>query len=134
MALKVFKILVLAEFLFFYFSRTEFCRESRGLFVNNQVLIGFTYKSVITRGILACAHKCLADDPLCTSYNYQTSAVLNGVCELHDANLGSKELFVEKRGFAFIRMRNKMVSTFEFDYSGCIYPDTYYLDQEIYAD
>ena len=112
MKMKVAKIIVFAPLFLFYFSRSEFCYESHGLILNNQVLLGQTYKSVIARGILACSHKCLAD-PMCTSYNYQNSEVQDGVCELNNGSVGSKELFEEKRGFAFVRIRRKTVGLLE---------------------
>ena len=102
------KLLFLVLFLFPYFSRTEFCYESQGSILHNQVLIGHVYKTVLTRGILNCGQKCLAD-PRCVSYNYQTSAIKDGVCELNENTIARKQLFEEKRGFAFVRMRRKTV-------------------------
>ena len=115
MKMKVVKLFVVAQLVLFYFSRSEFCYESHGLILNDQVLLGQTYKTVIARGILACSHKCLAD-PICTSYNYQNSEVQDGVCELNNGSVGRKELFEEKRGFAFVRMRRKTVGPLEISY------------------
>ncbi|KAL9978732.1 hypothetical protein ACROYT_G016287 [Oculina patagonica] len=100
------KIFFLVQFLFPHFSRTEFCFESQGLMIHNKILIGHTYKSLSTRGIFGCGHKCLAD-PKCTSYNYQTSAIKDGVCELNENRIEGKEHFEERSGFVFVRMRRK---------------------------
>ena len=105
-----YKFFLLAQFLLPYLSRTEFCYESQGSILYNQVLIGHSYKSFLTRGILNCGQKCLADT-WCTSYNYQTSAIKDGVCELNENRIEGKELFEEKRGFAFVRMRRKTVGS-----------------------
>ena len=100
------------QFLLPYFSRTEFCYESQGSILYNQVLIGHAYKSFLTRGILNCGQKCLAD-PHCASYNYQTSAIKDGTCELNENRIERKELFEERRGFAFVRMRRKTVGSLD---------------------
>lgn len=102
------KLLFLVVILFPHFNRTEFCYESQGSILYNQVLIGHVYKSFLTRGILNCGQKCLAD-ARCASYNYQTSAFKDGVCELNENSIERKELFEEKRGFAFVRMRRKTI-------------------------
>lgn len=104
------KLFFLVQFLFPHFSRTEFCYESQGLMIHNTILIGHTYKSLLTRGILGCGHKCLAD-PKCTSYNYQTSATKDGVCELNENSIEGGELVEERPGFVFVRMRRKTVGT-----------------------
>ena len=101
------------QFLLPYFSRTEFCYESQGSILYNQVLIGHTYKSFLTRGILNCGQKCLADTQ-CASYNYQTSAIKDGICELNENRTERKELFEERRGFAFVRLRRKTVGSLDF--------------------
>ena len=109
MKLNLLKFFVFARFILFYFSRTEFCYESQGLILNNQVLTGHSYKSVIARGILGCTHKCLVD-PACTSYNYQNSAAQGGLCELNEeCTKKRKELFEERRGFVFVRMKRNTV-------------------------
>jgi len=104
------KLLFFVQFILPYFSQTEFCHESQGSILYNQVLIGHAYKSFLTHGILNCGQRCLADTK-CTSYNYQTSAIKYGVCELNEKRMERKELFEEKRGFAFVRMRRKTVGT-----------------------
>ena len=104
------KLLFFVQFLLPYFSQTEFCLESQGPILYNQVLIGHSYKSIFTRGILNCGQRCLADTR-CTSYNYQTSAIKDGVCELIENHCERKELFQEKRGFAFVRTRRKTLGT-----------------------
>ena len=104
------KLLFFVQFLLPYFSQTEFSHESQGSILYNQVLIGHAYKSIFTRGIFNCGQRCLADTR-CTSYNYQTSAIKDGVCELNENRIERKELFEEKRGFAFVRMRRKTVGT-----------------------
>lgn len=96
----------LVQFLLPYLSRTEFCFESQGSILYNQVLIGHAYKNFLTRGIFNCGQRCLADTR-CASYNYQTSTIKNGVCELNEKRIEAKELFEEKRGFAFVRMRRR---------------------------
>lgn len=100
------------QFLLPYFSQTEFCYESQGSILYNQVLIGHAYKSFLTRGILNCGQKCLADTH-CASYNYQTSAIKDGTCELNENRIERKELFEERRGFAFVRMRRKTVGSLD---------------------
>ena len=97
-------------FLPYYLGRTEFCHESQGSILYNQVLIGHAYRYFLTRGILSCGQRCLADTQ-CTSYNYQTSAIKDGVCELNEKRIETKELFEEKRGFVFVRMRRRTVGT-----------------------
>ena len=87
------KLLFFVQFLLPYFSKTEFCHESQGSNLYNQVLIGHGYKPILTRGILNCGQRCLADTR-CTSYNYQTSAIKDGVCELNENRIVRKELFV----------------------------------------
>ena len=98
----------LVQFFLPYFSQTEFCHESQGSILYNQVLIGHAYKYLLTRGILNCGQRCLADTQ-CTSYNYQTSAIKDGVCELNEKRIDTRELFEEKRGFVFVRMRRRTV-------------------------
>ena len=110
MKATIHKFFFVAHFLLPHFSRTEFCRESQGSILYNQVLIGHVYKFFLTRGILNCGQKCLAD-PRCASYNYQTSAIKDGVCELNENRIEREELFEKKRGFAFVRMRRKTVCT-----------------------
>ena len=100
----------LVQFLLPYLSRTEFCFESQGSILYNQVLIGHAYKNFLTRGIFNCGQRCLADTR-CVSYNYQTSTIKDGVCELNEKRIEAKELFEEKQGFAFVRMRRRTVGT-----------------------
>lgn len=100
----------LVQFLLPYLSRTEFCFESQGSILCNQVLIGHAYKNFLTRGIFNCGQRCLADTR-CASYNYQTSTIKDGVCELNEKRIEAKELFEEKQGFAFVRMRRRTVGT-----------------------
>ena len=100
----------LVQFLLPYLSRTEFCLESQGSILYNQVLIGHVYKNFLTRGIFNCGQRCLADTR-CVSYNYQTSTIKDGVCELNEKRIEAKELFEEKQGFAFVRMRRRTVGT-----------------------
>lgn len=83
-----------------YARATKFCRESHGMTHNNEVLIGHSYKSLLTRGIFGCGHECLASLK-CTSYNYQTSAVGRGICELNDGEFSGKRHLVKKQGFFF---------------------------------
>ena len=100
----------LVQLLLPYFSRTEFCHESQGSILYNQVLIGHAYKYFLTRGIFDCGQRCLADSR-CASYNYQTSAIKDGVCELNENRTEAKELFEQRQGFAFVRMRRRTVGT-----------------------
>ena len=102
------KFFFLVQFLLAHFSRTELFYESQGSILDNKVLIGYTYKSLLTRGIFSCGRKCLAD-PVCKSYNYQTSAIKDGVCQLNKNSIEGKETFEERRGFAFVRMMRKTV-------------------------
>lgn len=117
MQLKLAKIIVSAIFILFHSSRSEFCHETHGLIFNDQILIGGNYKSIITRGILACSHKCLAD-PACTSYNYERSTESQGACELINDEAESKEVLQERKGSFFVRLRQKVVSCF---YKICYY-------------
>ena len=103
---KTRKISSLRAVRFLYFNRTEFSCESQSLMLNNQVLVGQNYKSVITRGIFGCGHKCLTD-PACTSYNYQHSASQGGLCELNEecTEQRKSERFEERRGFVLVRIK-----------------------------
>ena len=111
MQLKLAKIILSAIFILFHSSRSEFCHEAHGLIYNDQILIGGNYKSIITRGILVCSHKCLAD-PACTSYNYERSTESQGACELINEEAESTEVLQERKGSFFVRLRQKAVSYF----------------------
>ena len=111
MQLKLAKIILSAIFILFHSSRSEFCHEAHGLIYNDQILIGGNYKSIITRGILVCSHKCLAD-PACTSYNYERSTESQGACELINEEAESTEVLQERKGSFFVRLRQKVVSYF----------------------
>ena len=107
MQLKLAKIILSAIFILFHSSRSEFCHEAHGLIYNDQILIGGNYKSIITRGILVCSHKCLAD-PACTSYNYERSTESQGACELINEEAESTEVLQERKGSFFVRLRQKL--------------------------
>ena len=111
MQLKLAKIILSAIFILFHSSRSEFCHEAHGLIYNDQILIGGNYKSITTRGILACSHKCLADSA-CTSYNYERSTESQGACELINEEAESKGVLRERKGSFFVRLRQKVVSYF----------------------
>lgn len=111
MQLKLAKVILSAISILFHSSRSEFCPEAHGLIYNDQILIGGNYKSIITRGILACSHKCLAD-PACTSYNYERSTESQGACELINEEAETKEVLRERKGSFFVRLRPKVVSYF----------------------
>lgn len=111
MQLKLAKIILSAIFILFHSSRSEFCHEAHGLIYNDQILAGGNYKSIITRGILVCSHKCLAD-PACTSYNYERSTESQGACELINEEAESTEVLQERKGSFFVRLRQKAVSYF----------------------
>lgn len=111
MQLKLAKIILSTIFILFHSSRSEFCHEAHGLIYNDQILIGGNYKSIITRGILVCSHKCLAD-PACTSYNYERSTESQGACELINEEAESTEVLQERKGSFFVRLRQKVVSYF----------------------
>ena len=103
------RFMLFAPFLCGYARETKFCRESHGVTYYNEVLTGHTYKSILTSGIFGCGHVCLAD-PRCTSYNCQTSAVGQGICELNDGEFSSKRHLVKKQGFVFVQVKWKRVS------------------------
>ena len=88
-----------------YLCDADFCREATSSTWYDHALIGHVIKSLLTRGIFACAHKCLSL-PDCTSYNYETSAPQDhGVCELNSA--GSRSDYpniTRKHGFAFAQV------------------------------
>lgn len=89
-----------------YLCDPDFCREATSSTWYDHTLIGHAIKSLLTRGIFACAHKCLSL-PGCTSYNYETSGLQDyGVCELNGS--GSKSDYTNitrKHGFGFAQVR-----------------------------
>lgn len=90
----------------------DFCREATSSqILHNHALLGHVIKSLLTRGIFSCAHKCLSLTS-CSSYNYQTSATQDGICELNAAG-GNEDSHWKnvtgKHGFAFAKVRRKQV-------------------------
>lgn len=86
----------------------DFCRETTSSILYNHALIGHVIKSLLTRGIFSCAHKCLSLST-CSSYNYQTSATQDGVCELNGGSEDDHQKLTEKTGFAFAQVRQEEV-------------------------
>lgn len=84
-----------------------FCREATSSIWYDHALIGHVIKSLLTRGIFACAHKCLSVSR-CSSYNYETSAQGHGVCELNDGSESKYPNITEKHGFAFSQVQKKI--------------------------
>lgn len=90
------------------FCDEDFCRETTSSIWYDHSLIGHVIKSLLTRGIFACAHKCLSF-PRCSSYNYETSAAQDGVCELNGGSGSDYPNVTEKHGFAFVQVRKEKV-------------------------
>ena len=79
---------------------------------NNHVLVGHVFQQLHIRDWFSCIQAC-HDEPRCISYNYQTSAGANGLCELNDCEvqsfcdrLGS---FIYSEGFVFQQIRESKV-------------------------
>ena len=90
------------------FCDEDFCRETTSSIWYDHALIGHVIKSLLTRGIFACAHKCLSL-ARCSSYNYETSAPQDyGVCELNDGSGSDYPNITGKHGFAFAQVRKKI--------------------------
>lgn len=88
-----------------YLCNADFCREATSSTWYDHALIGQVIKSLLTRGIFACAHKCLSLSG-CTSYNYETAAPQDyGVCELNGGSISDYPNISRKRGFAFAQVR-----------------------------
>ena len=89
------------------FCDEDFCRgETTSSIWYDRALIGHVIKSLLTRGIFACAHQCLSLSG-CSSYNYETSAPQDyGVCELNGESQSDYPTDITgKRGFAFALVR-----------------------------
>ena len=107
----------LLVFLLFTYNSTgeqDSCSDSTDSFgapFQNRALVGYVIKSLSTRGILSCNHKCLSLSS-CSSYNYQASATQGGVCELNGGN-GADILknLAERHGFVFVFVRRKLKVT-----------------------
>ena len=84
--------------------------ESFGTPFENRALVGYIIKSLLTRGILSCNHKCLSLSA-CSSYNYQASATQGGVCELNGGNGNIQQNLVKRDGFVFVLLRRKVKVT-----------------------
>lgn len=109
MKIKIFLLLFLPCFCL---CNEDFCRVSKSFLLYNHVLVGHVIKTLLTRGIFSCAHKCLSLSS-CSSYNYETSAMRYGVCELNGASAGGKQQnLTEKYGFAFAQIQRKQVRGF----------------------
>ena len=103
------KVFVLFLLSCFCFCNDDFCRETRSSFLFNRVLAGHVIKTFLTRGVSSCAHKCLAQH-WCSSYNYETSAAQDGVCELNNGgNEDDQQNLTEKLGFVFAQVQRKQV-------------------------
>ena len=81
---------------------------------NDYVLVGHVFRQFYARDWFNCIQAC-QDEPRCISYNYERSAVANGLCELNNCGvegLGDKDksLFVSK-GFVFQQIRESKAST-----------------------
>ena len=85
-------------------------KESLGSLLYNRILVGHVIKTLLTRGIFSCAHKCLSLFS-CSSYNYETSATQDhGVCELNNASGDYRQNLTERLGFVFAEIQRKEVS------------------------
>ena len=95
-----------------YYSTGEddFCSDSTESFgtpFQNCALVGYIIKSLLTRGILSCNHKCLSLSS-CSSYNYQASATQGGICELNGGNGYIHQNLAKRHGFVFVLVRRKV--------------------------
>lgn len=91
----------------------DFCSDSTESFgtpFQNRALVGYIIKSLVTRGILSCNHKCLSLSS-CSSYNYQASATQGGVCELNGGKGNIHQNLVKRHGFVFVLVRRKVKVT-----------------------
>lgn len=104
--IKMFTILVVC-FGFAGFSFALIFRQNIGMITKDYVYQGPILKSRTTEGFLACSHFCLSF-PECFSFNYDSSAVNRGLCELHSLQrhtIGRKQELglAFKPGFVFVR-------------------------------
>ncbi|XP_020605878.1 uncharacterized protein LOC110044658 [Orbicella faveolata] len=93
--------------------KQDFCSDSTESFgtpFQNRALVGYIIKSLVTRGILSCNHKCLSLSS-CSSYNYQASATQGGVCELNGGKRNIHQNLVKRHGFVFVLVRRKVKIT-----------------------
>jgi len=105
------KIKVYLLFLFPCFSlcNDDFCRETNSSLLYNRILVGYVIKTLLTRGIFSCAHECLSLSS-CSSYNYETTAVQDGVCEINGSpGADEQQNLAEKYGFAFAKIQRGQV-------------------------
>ena len=87
----------------------DFCLETKSSILHDHVLVGHVITSLVTRGFLSCAQRCLSMSP-CSSFNYQTSAVRDGICELNNNEDGAvRSKVTPKHGFAFGQIQRKEV-------------------------
>lgn len=78
-------------------------REAQVSVIYNRVLLGQIISTFKTRGVLSCAHKCLAH-PSCKSYNYRAPPGEHGICELNNNKGNVEENFDSQLGSFFGRM------------------------------
>ena len=105
------KIKVYLLFLFPCFSlcNDDFCRETNSSLLYNRVLVGYVIKTLLTCGIFSCVHKCFSLST-CSSYNYETAAVQDGVCELNGGPGADKQQkLAEKYRFACAQIQRAQV-------------------------
>ena len=80
---------------------------------SNHVLVGHVFQQLHTRDGFNCIQDCY-DEPRCISYNYERSAVANGLCELNDCgveDLGDRDKsLIYSKGFVFQQIRGRKVS------------------------
>ena len=88
-------------------------RESTGIVTENSVYEGPLLKSRMTNGVFACSHFCMSSSK-CFSFNYKSSAVNQGLCQLHTFDKEFKKgkdqpHLTFKPGYVFVRT-DKLVS------------------------
>lgn len=80
---------------------------------NSYILVGHVYQTLYVDDWLNCIHACHYD-PRCTSYNYNKSAAVNGLCELNACELqdlcNEEKSLVYSPDFIFQRIRECSVS------------------------
>ena len=85
---------------------------------NNHVLVSHVLQQFHTRDWFNCIQAC-HDEPRCISYNYQSSASANGLCELNDCGVESlchrNKFLIYSLGFVFQQIRQSRVSTVSVD-------------------
>ena len=92
-----------------YLGKEQLYREAQVSVLYNRILLGHIISTFKTRGVLSCAHKCLAY-PLCKSYNYHAIPGEHGICQLNNNEGNVEENFDSQPGCLFGRMAEIRVS------------------------